>query len=454
MNLRRSLSLVLTGMAVLAAGCATTQAPVERTPPPPPEPVAAQPRVERAEMRTWVEMGSQGAIARAVLTSSGASCPDLMVDGAPQPMTTRSAPQSCFDVLVCEAPIPAGASDVSVGATRLPLPPKDLKRIAVIGDTGCRLKGKKCTSNAACVPDCEATTVQACNDPEDWPFATIAELVAKTKPDLVVHVGDYHYREAQCPKGKKDCAGSPAGDNWPAWKADFFDPAAPLLAAAPWVMVRGNHEDCSRAGWGWFRLLDPGALPSTCNDDPTPYPVGLPGLQLLVLNTSAADDEQPAFYAPAYRTLNQLAAQGSTPSWLLSHHPLWGFAEDEDEVGKVTQVLQEALGSGGLDSKISLVGAGHIHLFEAIGFGPTPPRVPSIVFGMSGTKLDKPITTNLVGETIDGAEIVTADVRDKFGYALAEPDADGWKITVYSKKGNPKVVCEVEGTALKCEGKE
>ncbi len=46
MNLRRLLSLVLTGMAALAAGCVTTQAPVERTPPP--EPVAAKERSELA----------------------------------------------------------------------------------------------------------------------------------------------------------------------------------------------------------------------------------------------------------------------------------------------------------------------------------------------------------------------------------------------------------------------
>lgn len=83
-----------------------------------------------------------------------------------------------------------------------------------------------------------------------------------------------------------------------------------------------------------------------------------------------------------------------------------------------------------------------------------PPRVPSLVFGMSGTKLDDPLQAKLVGETLDGAEVVTADTRDKFGYALAEPDADGWKLTVYSVKGNPKVECKVAGESLTCEGKE
>ena len=59
------------------------------------------------------------------------------------------------------------------------------------------------------------------------------------------------------PAGLAGCAGSPFGDNWPTWQADFFAPAQPLLRAAPWVVVRGNHEDCSREGLGWFRFLDP-----------------------------------------------------------------------------------------------------------------------------------------------------------------------------------------------------
>ena len=62
------------------------------------------------------------------------------------------------------------------------------------------------------------------------------------------------------------CAGSPWGDNWTTWQADFFTPAAPLLAAAPIVLVRGNHEDCDRAGPGFLLLMGPGvaAGPAWC----------------------------------------------------------------------------------------------------------------------------------------------------------------------------------------------
>ena len=75
----------------------------------------------------------------------------------------------------------------------------------------------------------------------------LAKSVAAARPDLVIHVGDYLYRESPCPKNDHGCAGSPYDDSWFTWKADFFVPAAPLLQVAPWIMVRGNHEICKRA---------------------------------------------------------------------------------------------------------------------------------------------------------------------------------------------------------------
>ena len=50
---------------------------------------------------------------------------------------------------------------------------------------------------------------------------------------LIIHVGDYLYRESACPPRDSGCARSPHGDDWPTWKADFFAPAAPALLAAP-----------------------------------------------------------------------------------------------------------------------------------------------------------------------------------------------------------------------------
>ena len=117
----------------------------------------------------------------------------------------------------------------------------------VIGDTGCRIKASD-------------NIFQACNDAAQWPFKQVAAAAAAIAPDLVIHVGDYHYRETACPAGDPACAGSPWGYGWDAWEADLFAPAQPLFAAAPWIVVRGNHESCFRAGQGWWRFLDPRPL--------------------------------------------------------------------------------------------------------------------------------------------------------------------------------------------------
>ena len=66
--------------------------------------------------------------------------------------------------------------------------------------------------------------------------STVEDLLSfarSWKPDLVIHVGDYHYRENACPKDIAGCRDSPWGYGWDAWDADFFVPARPLLAAAP-----------------------------------------------------------------------------------------------------------------------------------------------------------------------------------------------------------------------------
>ena len=133
-----------------------------------------------------------------------------------------------------------------------------MKSIAAFGDTGCRLKSAKTAAKEGDTDDADARgKFQDCNNPTLWPFAQVAQSVADAKPDLVIHVGDYLYRESACPTGDAGCARSPYGDDWPTWKADFFAPAAPALRAAPWIVVRGNHEICRRAGPGYFRLLDP-----------------------------------------------------------------------------------------------------------------------------------------------------------------------------------------------------
>jgi len=195
--------------------------------------------------------------ARTVSTAPGISAAALIggaAGGGPGKM-------ALFPVSSCEHQFPVGTTSPGTSAVinaalpggtqgiTLPLPKANPQRIVIIGDTGCRLQ----TDNGT----------QSCNDPNPegtdtpYPFAAIAALAAAQNPDLVIHVGDWDYRDNECPAGLGfNCGGSPWGFGWDTWEADVFAPAAPLLAAAPWIMNRGNHEQCNRAGQGWYRYLD------------------------------------------------------------------------------------------------------------------------------------------------------------------------------------------------------
>jgi hypothetical protein len=190
---------------------------------------------------------------------------------------------SAFPVLVCEKPIPPSARRAAIAGRALPLPKASPRRIVVLGDTGCRIK----TSDRA---------FQACNDTAQWPFAAVAGAASDARPDLVIHVGDYHYRENACPDGNPGCAGSPWGYGWDAWEADLFAPAERLMRAAPWIVVRGNHESCHRAGQGWWRFLDPRPLApgqdcnaaATTRSVTTANPTVLLGLRMVTPSSSCS----------------------------------------------------------------------------------------------------------------------------------------------------------------------
>jgi len=210
----------------------------------------------------YVVLGPEGVPVARVITAR-AQCPALDVDGTSIAMTVRMpagtmplrpsridlpAPKpSAFPVTTCEATIPPNALRASVDGETLPLPKGAPKRVVILGDTGCRI-----VSNFG--------IFQSCDDPLAWPFERVANAAAAAQPDLVIHVGDYHYREAPCPTDRSGCARSPWGYGYDAWRADFFEPARKLLAAAPWIVIRGNHESCNRAGQGWWRFLDPRPL--------------------------------------------------------------------------------------------------------------------------------------------------------------------------------------------------
>jgi Calcineurin-like phosphoesterase len=271
--------------------------------------------------------------------------------------------------------------------------------------------------------------------------------VAAAKPDLVIHVGDYVYRESACPPRDQGCKGSPYGDDWATWKADFFAPAAPALLAAPWIVVRGNHEICKRAGAGYFRLLDPAPATSAppCAELIRHYTVTLAGQSFIVLDSSNAADTCPcdtAAYAAEFAAMRPAAG-----TWLVSHRPVWGFRTHRKTINAT---LQQALPNGRLPDGITLALAGHIHVWEALSFADKRP--PQFVLGTGGTLLTGKVKGSLTGGKIGGTTVSYGRADLRFGFTTLEPAAPGrWSATFRDIGGKSYFGCTIATGEVACE---
>jgi hypothetical protein len=397
----------------------------------------------------YVVLGPQGALARAIVAEA-TQCPQISIDGSARTMNVRAPPNAAFPVLVCEfplAPSVKSARITDIGNVELPVLKPALTSIAVFGDTGCRLKAAPRPA-AADPNDDDHGRFQDCNIPARWPFAQLAASVAAAKPDLVIHVGDYLYRESACPPRDAGCARSPHGDDWPTWKADFFAPAAPALRAAPWIVVRGNHEICSRAGAGYFRLLEPAPAqaPPPCVDLIPHFTVTVAGRSFIVLDSSNAADTCPCDSGPyAAQFADMRPAPGT---WLLTHRPIWGFRSH----GKtINATLQQALASfnGKLPDGIALALAGHIHVAEVLSFADQ--RSPQFVLGTGGTLLAGKIKRDLSGEKIAGTTISYGRSDHRFGFAMFKPAPRGSKTTFHDSTGKGLFACKVGPGEVACD---
>ena len=386
----------------------------------------------------WLEFGPDGRLIARVIAEG--ECPALVVDGVDVGMTRRASASDAFPVVACEATVPFGTASAAIQAQELPLPEGPIRRIAVIGDTGCR------------VNDWEKK-YQACNDPEAWPFAQVAQAVAGWEPDLIVHVGDYLYRESPCPEGMAGCQGNPHGDNWATWDADFFTPAASLLGTAPWVFMRGNHETCERNPLGWFTFLDPREYQPTCQRFTEPYVTTLNGLSLAVIDSAEAADtsatpEETTEYA---RQFDLLADIAPPESWLVTHRPVWGILEGTASEFEVENATYAAATGDSLRADYGLVLAGHIHVAESIAFDESSQRPPQLVSGNAGTALDEiPSASPTAGELGDPA-VTEAETFSSFGFMTLEPEGDAWFATQRDKDGNPLLECVLDLNQMSCE---
>lgn len=438
--------------------------------------VQAQPAGDIA----YVVLGENGKPVARLLTTDE-QCPRIRFDRREVQMDVRAKPESLplrptrsapadskpsvFPVLTCEKTIPDKTGSATIGGLILPMPVKEFKRIVVIGDTGCRLKK---SDNA----------YQACNDGSLYPFAKIANAAAGWKPDLVIHVGDFLYRENACAANNPGCVGSPWGYGWDAWQADFFTPGIALLKAAPWVMVRGNHESCTRAGQGWWRMLDPRALLTgrDCNasvdddkgDFSDPYAVPLGGAQLLVMDTSnttdgiiPSGDIRQTRYWDLYNKLETLSQQ-ATYNIAVNHQPILGLAATKNKQGNVAVLpgnigLQSVFGQINpllIPPRINVLLSGHVHTWQEVSF--SSPHPTQFITGFSGTMED---VVSLPAQLPTGATPAKGAViehlsswTDGFGFMTMERKGSAqWEVKVWDANGKIRNTCIVEGSHSVCE---
>jgi hypothetical protein len=381
----------------------------------------------------WTELGENGRVLARVIVSSTTACPAISVDGNSQPMLLRQPVPAGFQPL-CEFAVPSAATAASIAGQALHLPHPDPASIVVIGDTGCRIKGAR---------------VQDCNDMSKWPLQSVADSAAGVKPDLIIHVGDYLYRESVCPPDSQNkCGGTPIGDNWETWNADFFAPAAKLLAAAPWAFSRGNHEDCERAWRGWFYYLDPRPWNNVCAVYTPAYIVRLGARQLVMLDSSATveDSLDPKQIAEFTSELRSVHVQHA---WLVDHHPFWGVKPGvEGEVVRQLSAPLEKAWEQASPSGIDMVLSGHVHMFAVIPFGSGRPM--QIVSGDGGTQLSEPVPASVDGTVIQGTAVRGSQTRIDFGFTWLTNSGGAWNLSLRSTSGMAIVQCALKDGRAAC----
>ena len=395
--------------------------------------------------------------------TTAATCPAATADGKPLTLAVRQASSPMFPVTTCQATPPASARHIAVAGITLQTEPVRLQRIIVLGDTGCRLKGIE---------------AQDCNDPKRWPFSTVAAHAAAKRPDLVIHVGDYYYRESPCPANEAGCAGSPHGDQWTSWDADLFSPVAPLLTAAPWIFVRGNHEQCGRGADGWFRFIDAAPAPQRCEDSITaaPFTIRLDGLTLNVMDSADTDDvNAPADLVALWqKQFDQLGPALETGhGWILTHRPIWGldpkvpgpakksglpadplpanlpaplpgFKAVDFPANRTEQVASDPRKLAGTDMVLS----GHVHLFTTLSYGLARPL--QLIVGNGGDSPNSAVAgPGIRTETIDGMPASIFQLQ-RYGYFMMDRTKDGWVGTAFSVDDEILGSCSFAGRQASC----
>jgi len=390
------------------------------------------------------------------------------------------------EIVSCSASLPVGLTSASINGHDIPASmPSSINKIGLFADSGCRLDTYK---------------VQNCNDYNKWPLAQIAGRIAEEKPDLIIDPGDYIYREIACPeKWVNDCggtigpmAGMPFSETDLGWVQEFFQPAAALFPVAPIAFLRGNHEDCGRAGNGWFLYLDP--FPGTetlC--DPYITDDGLGGavpqttpawsfdakvsegrtLRVAMVDSAYGTDKELTAWIDKQRLIYQQAADLTKPqpgveSWLTTHRPVFALIsstllpKNNPLVDPWTSDGQ-MIASYGLLGNYDMVLSSHDHDAQVTQI---PGQPAAVILGNGGALLEPATSYDLPPygplAHMDGTPMVPSLppypnasflwTNVQYGYAIATPNArsGAWTITQFDYDGTRSATCGLAARTISC----
>jgi len=210
-------------------------------------------------------------------------------------------------------------------------------RMAVFGDSGCRgpggRGGQPCSGDPARQSDA-------------WVFPDLIDdsILPANVPDVVLHVGDYRYRDQSYRTSTRE---------WRYWRDDLFTPAQPSFAKVPWAFSRGNHEACDQglkySGVGFYlffgRDLEACKSSNSINVTTLMKPwffdvadrsAGKPTAHhriIMVDNGSNADSKAHiSDYKTAFEWVQTGWANAAPSAWIASHRPIFGLdTEHEDQ---------------------------------------------------------------------------------------------------------------------------
>eukprot|EP00804_Cyclotella_cryptica_P010840 CCRYP_008781-RB/>CCRYP_008781-RB protein AED:0.04 eAED:0.04 QI:1078/1/1/1/1/0.85/7/113/289 len=273
--------------------------------------------------------------------------------------------------------------------------------------------------------------------------------------------------------------------------ADWFEPAKYVNKAAPLILVRGNHETCSRAGTGYFRYLHHGS-DIECVDPYTespngratqPWAVDFQDFQVGITDTSTPPNKSKnttQAFADQLNLLGHYFERNKKAALFGAHYPYYGWGTYDDDVtgdGGTQDICVNMMEAsqltdwGHMPPSFDVLLGSHIHLgsitsFEDDADGTRNP--PQIVMGNSGTQFVAPAEPP---NDIFGLMVKQTEVMYQYGYMIAtrmkggklgksdkrmknrilsEVKRDWWLMEFKDEVGRDMVLCNLELKVVEC----